>query len=54
MTLFGTAASFEHNSAGARWVTKDRRNQVSLDEVLAVGNVRTRTTRSAASHRCIP
>ncbi len=35
MALFGTLASFEHNNAGAVWVTKNRDEQESLDEVLA-------------------
>jgi len=35
MALFGTAASFEHNNAGAVWVTKNRGEQERLDEVLA-------------------
>jgi predicted dehydrogenase len=40
MTLFGTAASFEHNFAGAVWLTKDRKAAQRLDDVLAVGGVK--------------
>jgi predicted dehydrogenase len=40
MSLFGTAGSFEHNLAGARWVTKDRGGMLDLDDLLAVGGVR--------------
>jgi predicted dehydrogenase len=40
MALFGTEASFEHNQAGAIWLTKARSGGERLDEVLAVGGVR--------------
>jgi predicted dehydrogenase len=39
MCLFGTNASFEHNSAGAIWVTKDLRGQEKLDDLLACEGV---------------
>lgn len=40
MTLFGTAASFEHNLAGSVWAVKDRSALERLDGVLAVGGVK--------------
>jgi hypothetical protein len=40
MTLFGTEGSFEHNFAGAVWLTKDRKAVQRLDDVLAVGGVK--------------
>lgn len=39
MCLFGTEGSFEMNSAGAMWLTKDRNNKVRLDEQLACRDV---------------
>lgn len=41
MTLFGTAASFEHSRAGAIWLTKDRAAAQRLDEELAGTGVTT-------------
>ncbi|MBM3265482.1 MAG: hypothetical protein FJY97_18960 [candidate division Zixibacteria bacterium] len=35
MTLFGTEGSFEHNEAGAVWLTKDARSKERLDALLA-------------------
>ena len=34
MTMFGTQGSFEHNAAGAVWLTKDRSERESLDAQL--------------------
>lgn len=34
MTMFGTQGSFEHNAAGAVWLTKDRAERESLDAQL--------------------
>ncbi|MDA0712119.1 MAG: Gfo/Idh/MocA family oxidoreductase [bacterium] len=34
MTMFGTEGSFEHNHAGATWLTKDRQAVQKLDELL--------------------
>lgn len=39
MSLFGTEGSFEHNTAGAIWVTKNREGQIRLDEALACQGV---------------
>lgn len=41
MSLFGTAASFEENTAGARWVTKERGETLRLDDELATTGVET-------------
>jgi predicted dehydrogenase len=41
MTLFGTTASFESNSAGARWVRKTSQDTERLDELLAPVGVMT-------------
>lgn len=38
MTLFGTEGSFEDNTAGAMWVTKNRTDQLRLDDLLACEN----------------
>ncbi|MGH2371061.1 MAG: Gfo/Idh/MocA family protein, partial [Chloroflexota bacterium] len=40
LTLLGTAGSFEHNFAGAMWLTKDRKAAERLDDTLAVGGVK--------------
>jgi hypothetical protein len=37
--LVGTEATFEATSAGRRWLTKDRRPPVDLDELLSSGDV---------------
>lgn len=42
MTLFGTQGSFEHNTAGAAWLTKDRSQRESLDEHLTCRRPTTR------------
>jgi predicted dehydrogenase len=42
MALFGTQASFEHNRAGAVWLTKDPTQQQRLDDLLAARGVTTR------------
>ena len=42
MALFGTEASFEHNNAGAVWVTKNRGETQKLDDVLACSGQSTR------------
>lgn len=39
LSLFGTEGSFEHNTAGAMWVTKDTLHQERLDEWLACEGV---------------
>ena len=39
MCLFGTEGSFEQNTAGSIWVTKDSRGQIHLDELLACTGV---------------
>jgi hypothetical protein len=39
MTLSGTEGSFEHNCAGAIWVTKDRKRSERLDDLLACTGV---------------
>ncbi len=41
MTMFGTEGSFEHNTAGARWVTKNAQETVNLDDMLALNGVET-------------
>ncbi len=37
--VIGTEASFEANAAGRRWLTKDRRQTIDLDEMLRSGDV---------------
>ncbi len=39
LSLFGTQGCFEHNFAGAVWLTRDRKAVQRLDETLAVGGV---------------
>ncbi len=39
MTLFGTAASFESNSAGSAWVTLDHKATERLEDLLRCGEV---------------
>jgi predicted dehydrogenase len=39
MTLSGTEGGFEHNCAGAIWVTKDRKRSERLDDLLACTGV---------------
>ncbi|SVC24402.1 uncharacterized protein METZ01_LOCUS277256, partial [marine metagenome] len=39
MALFGTEGSFEHNTAGARWVAKHRGDMIDLDDALACQGV---------------
>jgi predicted dehydrogenase len=41
MTMFGTEASFESNSAGSSWLTKDRSHQERLDDLLVHREVET-------------
>lgn len=45
MCLFGTEGSFEQNSAGSIWVTKDPKNQTRLDELLACTGVPAQSVR---------
>jgi len=45
MCLFGTEGSFEQNSAGSIWVTKDPKNRVRLDELLACTGVPARSVK---------
>jgi hypothetical protein len=37
--LAGTEATFEASAAGRRWLTKDRRQTINLDDLLATGDV---------------
>jgi len=47
MCLFGTTGSFEQNTAGSIWVTKDPKDQVPLDELLACTGVPVRQSRKS-------
>lgn len=44
MCLFGTEGSFEHNSAGSIWVTKDRSQSLRLDALLECKSMPVRRT----------
>lgn len=48
MSLFGTEGSFEDNTAGAIWVTKNRDDQIRLDDMLACQGVPTKETEEKA------
>jgi hypothetical protein len=48
MSLWGTEGSFEHNAAGAIWVTKKGNESVRLDQVLVCKGVTAKRTAKKA------